>query len=150
MGLFGEIKKYGKAVGGNPEAKIEVGLNALKHGNIKFARSLFSQAAIARNARGMSLWGQCLIHGANQPVDIFSGVVQIMKATVSGDNTAAAALEKAFGRHEVMSLFLMDNNALDLLKAMMLSNPKKQCDALEIKLADDLIKILEEERETSK
>ena len=78
MGLFGEIKKYGKAVGGNPEAKIGVGLNALKQGNIKFARSLFSQAAIAGNARGMSLWGQCLIHGANQPVDIFSGLVRVI------------------------------------------------------------------------
>ena len=148
MGLLGQVKKYGKAVGGNPEAKIEVGLDALKHGNIKFARSLFSQAAIAGNARGMSLWGQCLIHGANQPVDIFSGLVQIMKAAVSGDIEAKAVLLKAFDRYEVRtSLFLLDTNGLELLKAMMLSNPNKKSDALEIKLADDLIKIIEEERE---
>jgi hypothetical protein len=147
MGLFGQVKKYGKAVGGNPEAKIEVGLDALKQGNVKFARSLFSQAAIAGNARGMSLWGQSLIHGANQPVDVFSGLVQIMKATVSGDYTASGAFEKALGRYEVMSLLVMDNNALETIKAMMLSNPNKQSDALEIKLADDLIKIIEEARD---
>jgi hypothetical protein len=147
MGFFGQVKKYGKAVSGNPEAKIEVGLDALKQGNIKFARSLFSQAAIAGDARGMSLWGQSLIHGANQPVDIFSGLVQIMKATVSGDYTAAGAFEKAFDRREVMSLLVMDNNSLETIKAMMLSNPNKQSDALEIKLADDLIKIIEETRD---
>jgi hypothetical protein len=145
MGFFGQVKKYGKAVGGNSEAKIEVGLDALKQGNIKFARSLFSQAAIAGSARGMSLWGQSLIHGANHPVDVFSGLVQIMKATVSGDYTAAETLDKAFNRYEVSSLLAMDNNALELIKAMMLSNhPNKQSDALEIKLADDLIKIIGE------
>jgi len=147
MGLFGQVKKYGKAVSGNPEAKIEVGLDALKQGNVKFARSLFSQAAIAGNARGMSLWGQSLIHGANQPVDIFSGLVQIMKAAVSGDYTATEAFEKALDRHEVIPLLVMDNNALETIKAMMLSNPNKQSDALEIKLADDLIKIIEEARD---
>jgi hypothetical protein len=41
----------------------------------------------------------------------------------------------------------MDTNGLELLKAMMLSNPNKKSDALEIKLADDLIKVIEEERE---
>jgi hypothetical protein len=148
MGLFGQVKKYGKAIGGNPEAKVEVGLDALKQGNIEFARSQFCKAAIAGNPRGMSLWGQSLIHGANQPVDIFSGLVQIMKAAVSGDFEAEAALIKAFDRYEVKtSLFLMENNGLELLKAMMLSNPNKKSDALEIKLADDLIKIIEEERE---
>ena len=146
MGLFGQVKKYGKAIGGNPEAKVEVGLDALKQGNIEFARSQFSQAAIAGNPRGMSLWGQSLIHRANQPVDIFSGLVQIMKAAVSGDIEAEAVLLKTFDRYEVRtSLFLLDTNGLELLKAMMLSN--KQCDALEIKLADDLIKILEEEKD---
>ena len=148
MGLFGQVKKYGKAIGGNPEAKVEVGLDALKQGNIEFARSQFCKAAIAGNPRGMSLWGQSLIHGANQPVDIFSGLVQIMKAAVSGDVESEAVLLKAFDRYEVRtSLFLLDTNGLELLKAMMLSNPNKKSDALEIKLADDLIKVIEEERE---
>ena len=123
-------------------------MDALKQGNIEFARSQFCKAATAGNPRGMSLWGQSLIHGANQPVDIFSGLVQIMKAAVSGDIESEAVLLKAFDRYEVRtSLLLMDTNGLELLKAMMLSNPNKKSDALEIKLADDLIKVIEEERE---
>ena len=71
-----------------------------------------------------------------------------MKAAVSGDIESEAVLLKAFDRYEVRtSLFLMDTNGLELLKAMMLSNPNKKSDALEIKLADDLIKVIEEERE---